>query len=136
MFQLKVSSTFFNLKLIHRYKIPIFWQNAYITLHNSFFHKLYFWPKFSIMCTYRHVDRHKRGIFPILAYILPFHSCLVSMPTVCGRVKSNVKPLQNKKDKKNLGYPRKKQSFYKEKDCLFLRYPTFFWPFLFWSGFI
>ena len=28
-------------------------------------------------------DKSEPGIFPILAYILPFHSCLVSMPTVC-----------------------------------------------------
>ena len=41
-----------------------------------------------------------------------------------------IKPLQNKKGQKNLGYPRKKQSFYKEKDCFFLGYPKFFWPFL------
>ena len=47
-----------------------------------------------------------------------------------------LKPLQNKKDQNNLGYPRKKQSFYKEKDWFFLGYPKFFWPFLFWSGFI
>ena len=46
-----------------------------------------------------------------------------------------LKPLQNKKGQKNLGYPRKKQSFYKEKDCFFLGYPKFVWPFLFWSGF-
>ena len=32
-----------------------------------------------------------------------------------------LKPLQNKKGQKNLGYLRKKQSFYKEKDCFFLR---------------
>ena len=44
-------------------------------------------------------------------------------------------PLQNKKGQKNLGYPRKKQSFYKEKNCFFLGYPKFFKPFLFWSGF-
>ena len=42
-----------------------------------------------------------------------------------------LKPLQNKKGQKNLGYPRKKQSFYKEKDCFFLGYPKFFCPFLF-----
>ena len=36
-----------------------------------------------------------------------------------------LKPLQNKKGQKNLGYPRKKQSFYKGKDCFFLRYPIF-----------
>ena len=35
---------------------------------------------------------------------------------------------QNKKGQKNLGYPRKKQSFYKEKDCFFLGYPKFFGP--------
>ena len=29
---------------------------------------------------------------------------------------SLIKPLQNKKGQKNLGYPRKKQSFYKEQD--------------------
>ena len=27
-----------------------------------------------------------------------------------------------------MGYPRKKQSFYKEKDCFFLGYPKFFGP--------
>ena len=42
-----------------------------------------------------------------------------------------LKPVQNKKDQKNLGYPRKKQPFYEEKDCFFLGYPKFFWPFLF-----
>ena len=47
-------------------------------------------------------------------------------------VGDKIKPLQNKK---NLGYPRKKQSFYKEKDCFFLGYPKFFWPFLYWFGF-
>ena len=46
-----------------------------------------------------------------------------------------LKPNQNKKGQKNLGYPIKKQSFYKEKDCFFVGYPKFFWPFLFWSGF-
>ena len=48
---------------------------------------------------------------------------------------SLLKPLQNKKGQKNLGYPREKQSFYKEKGCFFLGYPKFFCPFLFWSGF-
>ena len=47
-----------------------------------------------------------------------------------------IKPLQNKKGQNNLGCLRKKQSFYKEKDCFFLGYPKFFWPFLFWSSFI
>ena len=37
-----------------------------------------------------------------------------------------LKPLQNKKGQKNLGYPRKKPSFYKEKDGFFLGYPKFF----------
>ena len=46
-----------------------------------------------------------------------------------------LKPLQNKKGQKNLGYLTKKQSFYKEKRLLFCRVPQFFWPFLFWSGF-
>ena len=27
-----------------------------------------------------------------------------------------------------MGYPRKKQSFYKEKDCFFFGYPNFFGP--------
>ena len=49
--------------------------------------------------------------------------------------KLKLKPLQNKKGQKNLGYPRKKQSFSLYKDCFFLRYPKIFWPFLFWSGF-
>ena len=48
---------------------------------------------------------------------------------------TRLKPLQNKKGQKNLGYPRKKQSFYQEKDCFFLGYPKFFCPFLFWCGF-
>ena len=40
-----------------------------------------------------------------------------------------LKPLQNKKGQKNLGYPRKKQSFYKEKDCFFFSgTPNFFGP--------
>ena len=39
-----------------------------------------------------------------------------------------LKPLQNKKGQKYLGYPRKKQSFYKETDCFFLGYPKFFGP--------
>ena len=47
------------------------------------------------------------------------------------RINFRLKPLQNKKGQKNLGYPRKKQTFYKEKDCFFFGYPKFFWPFLF-----
>ena len=47
-----------------------------------------------------------------------------------------LKLLQNKKGQKNLGYPTKKQSFYIEKDCIFVGYPKWFWPFLFWSGFM
>ena len=39
-----------------------------------------------------------------------------------------LKPSQNKKGQKNLGYPTKKQSFYKEKDCFFVGYPKFFGP--------
>ena len=38
-----------------------------------------------------------------------------------------LKPLQNKKGQKN--------SFSKEKDCVFVVYLKFFWPFLFWNGF-
>ena len=52
----------------------------------------------------------------------------------CGRVvtdfrhypkygRSLLKPLQNKKGQNNLGYLRKKQYFYLEKDCFFLGYP-------------
>ena len=37
-----------------------------------------------------------------------------------------LKPLQNKKGQKNLGYPTKKQSFYKEKRLLFCRVPQIF----------
>ena len=62
----------------------------------------------------------------------------VSLKPIQGSFSSNIfklKPLQNKKGQNNLGYPRKKQSFYKKKDCFFLGYPKFFWPFLFWSGF-
>ena len=36
-----------------------------------------------------------------------------------GNSNQGLKPLQDKKGQKNLGYPRKKQSFYKEKDCFF-----------------
>mgnify|MGYP006864099656 CR=1 FL=1 len=39
-----------------------------------------------------------------------------------------LKPLQNKKGQKNLGYPRNKQSFYKKNDCFFLSIPNFFGP--------
>ena len=46
-----------------------------------------------------------------------------------------LKSLPNKKGPKNLGYPPKKQSFYKEKDCFFVGYPKFFWPILFLSVF-
>ena len=46
-----------------------------------------------------------------------------------------VKPLQNKKGQKNLGYLTKKQSFYKEKDCFFVGYLKIFRPFLFRDGF-
>ena len=42
-----------------------------------------------------------------------------------------LKPFQNKKDKKNLRYPLKKQSFSKEKDCFFCRVPQIFLLFLF-----
>ena len=49
---------------------------------------------------------------------------------------SVLKPLQNKKGQKKFGVPDKKAVFYKEKDCFFLGYTKFFWPFLFWSGFI
>ena len=45
-----------------------------------------------------------------------------------------LKPLQNKKDQKNLRYPPKEQSFSLEKDCFFVGYPKYFWPFLFWNG--
>jgi hypothetical protein len=44
------------------------------------------------------------------------------------RVLRLVKPLQNNKGQKNLGYPRKKQFFYKEKDCFFLGTPNCFGP--------
>ena len=53
----------------------------------------------------------------------------------CAKFLRSLKPLQNKKGQKYLGYPRKKQSFYKEKDCFYLGHPKFFGPFLFWSGF-
>ena len=40
-----------------------------------------------------------------------------------------LKPLQNKKGQKNLGYPSKKQSFYKKKRLLFFSgTPNFFGP--------
>ena len=41
---------------------------------------------------------------------------------------SFLKPSQNKKGLKNLGYPTKKQSFSLEKDCFFVGYPKFFGP--------
>ena len=37
-------------------------------------------------------------------------------------------PFQNKKGQKNLRYPIKKQSFYKETDCIFVLYLKFFGP--------
>ena len=43
---------------------------------------------------------------------------------MCTEVKSH----QNKKGQKNLGYPRKKQSFYKEKACFFSGTPIFCVP--------
>ena len=46
-----------------------------------------------------------------------------------------LKPFQNKKGQKNLRYPTKKQSFSKVKDCFFVGYLIFIWPFLFWNGF-
>ena len=50
----------------------------------------------------------------ILIYLLPW---------LCNYLSSClVKPLQNKKGQKNLRYPRKKQSFSNEKDCLFVGY--------------
>ena len=42
-----------------------------------------------------------------------------------------IKPSQNKKGKKSLRYPTNKQSFSLEKDCFFVGYLKFFWPFLF-----
>ena len=50
-------------------------------------------------------------------------------------IKKGLTPLQNKKSQKNLRYPTKEQSFSLEKDCFFVRYLIFFWPFLFWNGF-
>ena len=46
-----------------------------------------------------------------------------------------LKPFQNKKGQKHLRYPTKKKSFSKKKDCFFVGYLRFFWPFLFWNGF-
>ena len=46
-----------------------------------------------------------------------------------------LKPYQNKKAQRNFRYPTRKQSFSKEKDCFFVEYLKFFWPFLFWNGF-
>ena len=45
-----------------------------------------------------------------------------------GRIftKKNLRPLQNKKGQKNLGYPRKKQSFSLIKGLLFSRVPQIF----------
>ena len=42
-----------------------------------------------------------------------------------------LKPFQNKKGKKNLRYPLKKQSFSMEKDCFFVGCLKFFWSVLF-----
>ena len=67
-------------------------------------------------------------------------SILLSFPDpchtkVCFTVRTNkpslslpLKPLQNKKGKKNFGYPKKKQSFYLEKDCFFSGTPNIFGP--------
>ena len=45
------------------------------------------------------------------------------------------KPSRNKKGRKNLRYPTKKQSFSLWKDCFFVGYLKFFRPFLFRHGF-
>ena len=80
----------------------------------------------SDLITYKVVNAVERLKHPsILASVVLDHYSISSF----------LKPLQNKKGQKNLGYPRKKQSFYKEKDCFFLGYAKFFWPFLSWSGF-
>ena len=50
-------------------------------------------------------------------------------------IKKGLTPLQNKKSQKNLRYPTKEQSFSLEKDCFFVGYLNFFWPFLFWNSF-
>ena len=42
--------------------------------------------------------------------------------------KNVLKLFQNKKGPKNLRYPTKKQSFYKQKDCFFVEYLNFFVP--------
>ena len=42
---------------------------------------------------------------------------------------------RKEKDQNILRYPTKKQSFSLEKDCFFVRYLKFFWPFLFWCAF-
>ena len=47
---------------------------------------------------------------------------------LASKILSFLKPLQNKKDQKKLGYPTKKQSFYKEKRLLFCQVPQFFGP--------
>ena len=52
-----------------------------------------------------------------------------------GKLKFLLKPFQNKKNQKSLKYLPKKQSFSKEKDCSFVQYLKFFWPFLYWSSF-
>ena len=47
------------------------------------------------------------------------------------KIKIELKPFQNKKGQTNLRYPTKKQPFSLEKDCFFVGYLKFFWPFLF-----
>ena len=53
---------------------------------------------------------------------------LINLPSKKLKVIFLLKPFQNKKGPKNLGYPKKKQSFYLEKDCFFSGTPNIFGP--------
>ena len=96
-------------------------RNLQLQVKKSFCHQKLFWP-FSVWINYS-------SDLEILANSWPSASNFK-------RFSRSLKSLQNKKDQKNLGYPSKKQSFYKKKDCFFVGYPKSFWSFLFWSDFI
>ena len=55
-----------------------------------------------------------------------FHNKILVCIMDADKAQIFLKPLQNKKGQKNYGYPTKKQSFSREKDCFFVGYPNFF----------
>ena len=71
-----------------------------------------------------------------LLLVLPLSSIDTYLCTaVRGHTLITLTPLQNKKGLKDLGYPKKSSLFTYKRTAFFFRYPEFFRPFLFWSGF-